>query len=496
MPRFIKMKGEADDGKTMGQMFVLDQSRGGIQGITANFYNSTSVQLTEQDLLTAEITTRDIDRSDYPHYFLKEISESSLSIKRTLRGKYRIESSDPSSPSVKFNLGTDIVPESVRRGLQKGLIKNIVVIGHGTAAVAGQAVADALSYYLKDQRINITACIASELSGFGLKDDLSDTLVIPITQSGTTTDTNRAVAMAKERGAHIISVVNRRQSDITSKSHGVFYTSDGRDIEMSVASTKAFYAQIIAGQILALYFANLLGTQTDHQIIAALRHLESAPHLMDKIFAQRDVIAASVQTTVSKRYWAIVGSGPNKAAADEIRIKLSELCYKTISSDIVENKKHIDLSAEPLILVCASGNPPAVMEDLVKDVAIFKAHRAAVIVFADEGDHGFDQIADAVIGIPVAPSPLHVIFNTMAGHLWGYYAASAIDEEARTIRQFRHRLTTELIHRTQSKLSLFDTMADVSFRSMINEFYSWFNTERLKGAFGVLEKPSPIFHSC
>lgn len=487
MPRFIKMKGEADDGKTVGQMFVLDQGRGGIQGITATFYDGTSLQLTEQDLMSAEITTRDIDRSDYPHYFLKEISESSLSIKRTLRGKYRIESSSQSSPSVMFNLGTDIVPESVRHGLQKGLIKNIVVIGHGTAAVAGQAVADALSHYLKNQNINITACIASELSGFGLKDDLSDTLVIPITQSGTTTDTNRAVAMAKERGAYIISVVNRRQSDITSKSHGVFYTSDGRDIEMSVASTKAFYAQIIAGQILALYFANLLATQTEKQIITALRHLESAPRLMDKIFAQRDVIADSVQTTVNKRYWAIVGSGPNKAAADEIRIKLSELCYKTISSDIVENKKHIDLSAEPLILVCASGNPPPVMEDVVKDVAIFKAHRAAVIVFADEGDHSFDQIADAVIGIPVAPSPLHVIFNTMAGHLWGYYAASAIDEEAKTIRQFRNHLTTELIHRMQSKSSLFDTMADVSFRRLINEFYSLFNTQRLKGAFGVLE---------
>jgi glutamine---fructose-6-phosphate transaminase (isomerizing) len=39
-----------------------------------------------------------------------------------------------------------------------------------------------------------------------------------------------------------------------------------------------------------------------------------------------------------------VGSGPNKSAADEIRIKLSELCYKTISSDYVEDKKHIDLS--------------------------------------------------------------------------------------------------------------------------------------------------------
>jgi glucosamine--fructose-6-phosphate aminotransferase (isomerizing) len=461
MPHFIKMNGEAGNGTAGGQLFILDQNQyGGMKGINACFYDGTAIRLTDDDLQTAEITTRDIDRSDYPHFFLKEISESAMSIKRTLRGKYRIATSGQSASQVTFNLGQDMVPASVCNGLQDGSIKNIIVIGHGTAAVAGQVIADALSHYLSG--LNIIARIASELSGFGLKDDLSDTLVIPITQSGTTTDTNRAVAMARERGAHIISIVNRRQSDITAKSHGVFYTSDGRDIEMSVASTKAFYAQIVAGQLLSLYFSQLLETQTE------------------------DAIAASVKKTAGKRFWAIVGSGPNKAAADEIRIKLSELCYKTISSDIVENKKHIDLSAEPLILVCASGNPQAVMEDVIKDVAIFKAHKAAVIVFADEDDRRFDQIADSVIAMPAAPSPLPVILNTMAGHLWGYYAALAIDEEAQIFRQFRSNLSTELIQRIQNKLSLFDMIADISFRRIINEFYLLFNAHRLSGAFGVL----------
>ena len=488
MPRFLKMTGETVNGTIAGQIFILDQNRGGgLAGLSACFYDGTAIELTDRLLQTAEITTRDIDRSDYPHFFLKEISESALSIKRTLRGKYRIVASGQSFLQVMFNLGTDMVPASVKRGLQNGSIRNIIIIGHGTAAVAGQAVADALIHYLQGAPLKILACIASELSGFGLKDDLTDTLVIPITQSGTTTDTNRAVAMSRERGAHIISIVNRRQSDITAKSHGVFYTSDGRDIEMSVASTKAFYAQIVAGQVLALYFAQLLRSRTDEDIAAALRHLESTPRLMDRIFENRSAIAASVKRTAGKRFWAIVGSGPNKAAADEIRIKLSELCYKTISSDIVENKKHIDLSAEPLILVCASGNPQAVVEDVVKDVAIFKAHKAAVIVFADEGDHRFDQIADAVIAIPVAPSPLPVILNTMAGHLWGYYAACAIDEEAQIFREFRSRLSAEFMERTKNKLSIFDMISDITFRRVINDFYALFNHHRLNESFGVLE---------
>jgi len=292
--------------------------------------------------------------------------------------------------------------------------------------------------------------------------------------------------MARERGAKIISIVNRRQSDITAKSHGVFYTSDGRDIEMSVASTKAFYAQIVAGLVLALYFAKLLKAKNDEEIVFALQHLEAAPSLMERIFQSREAVACSVKKTIGKRFWAVVGSGPNKSAADEIRIKLSELCYKTISSDIVENKKHIDLSAEPLILVCAAGNPQAVLEDVVKDVAIFKAHKAAVVVFADEGDTRFDASADAVIPIPQAPHPLPVILNTMAGHLWGYYAARAIDEEAQIFREFRGQLSAELNEKSRKNFSLFDMIADSSVRRVINQFYALFNGFRQEGAFGVL----------
>ncbi|HCX02245.1 MAG TPA: glutamine--fructose-6-phosphate aminotransferase, partial [Syntrophaceae bacterium] len=192
------------------------------------------------------------------------------------------------------------------------------------------------------------------------------------------------------------------------------------------------------------------------------------------------------QKAADKKFWAVVGSGPNKAAADEIRIKLSELCYKTISSDIIENKKHIDLSAEPLILVCASGNPETVMEDVVKDVEIFKAHQAAVIVIADEHDSRFDAIADAVLSIPAASAPLPVILNTMAGHLWGYYAALAIDAEAQIFRDFRGRLATELTQRTKQKFSIFDMIADDTLHRVIHEFYVQFNAYRRSGAFGVL----------
>ncbi|MGL1080505.1 SIS domain-containing protein, partial [Vibrio parahaemolyticus] len=71
---------------------------------------------------------------------------------------------------------------------------------------------------------------ATELSGFGMTDDMSDTLVVAISQSGTTTDTNRTVDLVRGRGAHVIGMVNRRNSDLAAKAHGVLYTSDGRDV--------------------------------------------------------------------------------------------------------------------------------------------------------------------------------------------------------------------------------------------------------------------------
>ena len=490
-PYFVKMDGEKpsrqDQPEATGQIFILSQDMpGGVDGIEGLFYDGTPLMLGPEAVKKAEMTTRDIDRGDFPHFFLKEISEAALSVRKTLRGKYRFEGKG-NAEEVVFNLGEDIVPVKVSSALLSGAIRRIVVIGHGTAAVAGSAVADILESSLKGSGICVEAKIASELSGFCLDDGLDDALVIPITQSGTTTDTNRAVAMAVDKGAAVIAIVNRRQSDITTKADGVFYTSDGRDIEMAVASTKAFYSQIVAGHILALYLARILKTLPAKRMVRELRLLETVPELMGRVLAQKETIRAAAEKLVKrKRYWAVVGSGPNKTAADEIRIKLSELCYKTISSDVVENKKHIDLSAEPLIIVCAAGSPETVAGDIIKDVAIFRAHKSAVVIFADEGDGRFDGIADAVIPIPRAPFPLPVILNTVAGHLFGYYAACSIDADALFLREFKGRLNLVMVEQAKQGLSLYESVADVRLHRIVGDFTDLFRQRRSGGAFSQI----------
>ena len=491
-PYFIKMDGERErvegDSRTRGQIFVLSRDGGdNTGGISAFCYDGEPILISREQIEKAEITTRDIDRKDYPHFFLKEIREAPLSVRKTLRGKYKISSKGRGIPEVVFNLGDDVISPGLRDALEGGLLKNIYVVGQGTAAVAGAAIADAFSQYLRETRIVVKAKTSSELSGFSLEKNLGNTLIIAVTQSGTTTDTNRAVAMAKELGAHLISIVNRRQSDITHMTEGVFYTSDGRDIEMSVASTKAFYSQIVAGFILALDFAQILGAMSDDHIAVVLTTLETAPDKMDKVLSESGIIKKSVWNIVKKkRYWAVVGSGPNKVAADEIRIKLSELCYKTISSDVVEDKKHIDLSSEPFIIVCAAGNPEAVVADIIKDVAIFKAHAAAAIVIADEGETRFNGIADAVIFVPRSSFPTSVILNTLTGHLGGYYAACSINEDGEFFRKFRNRLSLRANEVKKQDDSLFEKIADTELHRIIEKFSLEFHDRKNQGFFSSM----------
>jgi glucosamine--fructose-6-phosphate aminotransferase (isomerizing) len=87
--RFVKMDGEkvaeGPEGRTQGQIFILDQDSGGsVSEIKAMYYNGAPIALGETDVKTTQITSRDIDRQNFPHYFLKEISEAPASVEKTL----------------------------------------------------------------------------------------------------------------------------------------------------------------------------------------------------------------------------------------------------------------------------------------------------------------------------------------------------------------------------------------------------------------------------
>ena len=431
--RYIRMDGET----SRGEVVILDRAGAGtVEGVTRVRYSGADAPVAEDEVVRAEITTRDVDRRGFDHFLLKEITEAPGSFRKTLRGRIATGPDD----LLCVRLGEDAVPAGLVDALRSGELRRVVVIGQGTAAVAGQAVAEALRHCLSG--LLVQAMPATELSGFGLTDDMSDTLIVAISQSGTTTDTNRTVDLARTRGAHVVAVVNRRNSDLAAKAHGVLHTSDGRDVEMSVASTKAFYAQVAAGWLLAVGLADRaperagLSRQEIHSRLSALRELPSA---MEAVLARREEIGRiAAAVAPPRRYWAVVGSGPDRIAASEIRIKLSELCYRSISSDTTEDKKHIDLSCEPLILVCAAGLMGPNADDVAKEVAIYRAHKAAPVVITSEGEETrFLASARDVVTVPRTDPAIAFVLAAMVGHLFGYEAALSIDAQARTLRRVR-----------------------------------------------------------
>ncbi|MEE4354828.1 MAG: SIS domain-containing protein [Desulfococcaceae bacterium] len=474
--RFLKLDGEktveGKKGQTRGQIFILHQdSPGGLEGIRAMYYDGTELELSEKDIKNTELTSRDIDRQGFPHYFLKEISESPVSVEKTLQNRWKILDSEKYAVS----LDEKTVPSPLREAFAQKTVRRIFFVGQGTAGVAAQACADILNYYMNNPALMVTSLKASELSGFQLGENeqgMRDTLVVAISQSGTTTDTNRTVDMVRERGAHTLAIVNRRDSDLTFKVDGVMYTSSGRDIEMSVASTKAFYSQIVAGVMLSLFLARICGARDDDFVTAEIRRLLALPAHMQKVLSMKSLLENSaMRHALTRTYWAAVGSGPNKTSADEIRIKLSELCYKTISSDYVEDKKHIDLSSEPLIIVCAAGTRPTVIGDIIKDTAIFKAHKAVPLVIADEGENRFAPYAADVFHVPQVSEHLAPVLNTLAGHIWGYYAALAINEGSRFLYGFREEVQHSVEKCAAEGSDIYELILEKSFREKMARFY-------------------------
>ena len=445
---YVRMDGETpgnpeNPNASRGQIIELDGDLAGtVEGMLRKAYDGTDLAVAADDVAVAQITTRDIDRGDHPHYLMKEIGESPTSFRKTLRGK--IVETDA---GLRVSLGPSVIPDEIRELVRNGTITRVLAIGQGTAAVAGQALAAGLDALTPNGEIEVEAVLATELSGFRLRPDMSDTLVVAVSQSGTTTDTNRTVDIVRNRGAKVIAIVNRRGSDLTDRADGVLYTSDGRDVEMSVASTKAFYSQIAAGLLLSIAITDeLLGDEMADDRAGLLKGITELPAAMETVLGRRDIIGeAARQFAPSRRYWAMVGNGPNRIAAQEVRVKLSELCYKSIAADSTEDKKHIDLSSEPLIFVCAAGLSGSTADDVAKEVAIFRAHKAAPIVVADEDQSRFSS-ALAVLPVPAVDPRLGFILSTMAGHLFGYEAALAIDAQARPMREARSAIEQAAAH--------------------------------------------------
>lgn len=399
------------------------------------------------DYRQAEITTRDVDRRSFEHFFRKELEEAVLSVRKTIDGRYERHSPpaiDPrhaEEPEIDFT-GLYSAPHAgLFDAIRAQELRRFVFVGQGSAHVAGRVGSRLLAAIVGDVGLTAQAMTAGDFSAHELRSDLSHTCLVAISQSGTTTDTNRCLALARERGARVIGIVNRRNSAMVDLCDAVIYTSDGRDVEMAVASTKAFYSQVVAAFMLAQHLGLLTGAVVPTQVAAALAELERLPAVMEAVFAREPQVAEQARAVgLRRRHWSVLGSGASLATSEEVRIKFSELCYKSVSVDLLENKKHIDLSAEPLILAVLHDLRADLVSDAVKEVSIFAAHRAVTVVICDRDGDLYRGHTPHVLEVPPIGYGLGAVTTAIVGHLFAYHTAVAMDEVAQRLRRLRKAL--------------------------------------------------------
>ena len=435
-PRYLRLDGETPanpDNPTAsrGQIVVLDGARAGtLEGIERLAYDGTRLPVADGDIAGAQITTRDIDRGEFPHFLLKEITESPASFRKTLRGKLVDRDG-----GLAVSLGPDTLPDDVRAGLRSGAIDRVLVIGQGTAAVAGQALAAGLSRFTTETDLRVDALPATELSGFGLRSSMADT----------------ARRRHQPVGHHHRHQPHGRPRPVPGRARDLDREPPGqrphRQVRRGAVHVRRARRRDVGGLDQGLLQPDRRGpaARGRHRRVRSAAtstrrcspRCAACPRRWARCSTGGATIAeAAHRLAPAKRYWAVVGNGVNRIAAAEVRIKLSELCYKSIASDSTEDKKHIDLSSEPLIVVCAAGLSGSTADDVAKEVAIYRAHKASPVVIATDGQSRFAS-ALHVIPVPETHPDLAFVLSAMAGHVFGYEAALAIDALARPLREAR-----------------------------------------------------------
>ena len=301
------------------------------------------------------------------------------------------------------------------------------VIGQGTAAVAGLALAELLDT-LADGTLDVDQITATELSGFDLRLDMSDTLD---RRRQPERDDHRHQPHRRPRPPARRHRARHRQP-AQQRPH-----RQGRRGDLHERRPRRGDERRLDQGVLRPGRRRRPAGLRDHRGRRD-RHRPGAATSCSPRCARcrrRCARCSTVGRPSPRRRGASPRSGatgrssataPTWSRPTRCGSSSRELCYKSIACDVTEDKKHIDLSSEPLILVCAAGLSGGTADDVAKEVAIYKAHKATPIVIATEGDERF-AAASAVISVPAVHPALAFVLSAMVGHLFGYEAALAID---------------------------------------------------------------------
>jgi len=355
----------------------------------------------ERETLEVDWDDEAAEKSGYETFMLKEIYEQPDAVKETLGDRVR------NGHLVLESLGlTDQELRNLRR---------IVILACGTAYHSG-----VVGRYIIEEwaRIPVEPDIASE---WRYRNPVlsKDTLVIGISQSGETADTLAAMRLAREKCARTLAITNMMGSQITREVDSTLYTRCG--LEVGVAASKTFTAQVALLSLVALKLAEVRKTLPPEEVEVILDELYALPTKMTAFLEGHHPIEEIADRFHDKPFFLYLGRHIGLPVALEGALKLKEISYIPTEAYSAGEMKHgpIALLDEETPVVCVATSSH-VYEKVISNIQEVRARGAHVIAIATDGNEDIQHHADDVIYVPRSPAFLQAVLAALPLQLLAY----------------------------------------------------------------------------
>ena len=389
----------------------------------ATFYNLDGDEI-EKELVEIKWDAEAAEKGGYEHFMMKEIHEQPKAIMDTMNSKLkdgRIDLSD-----------VGLSEEDIKS------IAQIYIVACGSAYHTGVVT----QYVMEDlARVPVRVELASE---FRYRNPIlnKDDLVIVVSQSGETADTLAGLRLAKEQGVKTLGIVNVVGSSIAREADNVFYTMAGPEI--SVATTKAYSAQLIAGYMLSVEFARVRGTINEEQYQDYIAEMQTLPEKIDKIIEDKERIQWFAAKQANAKDIFFVGRGIDYAICMEGSLKLKEISYIHSEAYAAGELKHGTISLiEPGTLVIGVLTQQDLYEKTVSNMVECKSRGAYLMALTTYGNYSIEDCAEFVIYIPKTDPLFAASLAVIPLQLLGYYVSVAKGLDVDKPRNLAKSVTVE-----------------------------------------------------
>lgn len=389
----------------------------------AVFYNLDGDEI-EKELVEIKWDAQAAEKGGFEHFMMKEIHEQPRAILDTLNSKLKDGKIDLSD--------VGLSDEDIKR------ISHIYIVACGSAYHTGVVT----QYVMEDlARVPVRVELASE---FRYRRPIldKDDLVIVVSQSGETADTLADLRLAKEQGVKTLGIVNVVGSSIAREADNVFYTLAGPEI--SVATTKAYSAQLIAGYLLSIEFAKVREQITEKQYFEYIEELKSIPEKINRIIEDKERIQWFAAKQANAKDIFFVGRGIDYAVCLEGSLKLKEISYIHSEAYAAGELKHGTISLiEDNILVIGSLTQPDLFEKTVSNMVECKSRGASLMGLTTFGNYSIEDTADFVVYVPKTDPHFAASLAVVPLQLLGYYVSVARGLDVDKPRNLAKSVTVE-----------------------------------------------------